>query len=365
MPHSISGFNQDKLVALGLDDRDARILRWFVNFKDSGQMVSREEDDGTYYWVLYKHVLEEFPAMRIHEPKVMGRRFKRYVQAGLLTPLLKKQGGTWTYFRPLPGLEDLQLVEEDFEGTGNSKVPYQGTIKSPARELKSPTKDIGTKDIGTSYTGTIDPREDYIVPDIQDFEVPCPGVAEGPEALGSDDYLEGKTDNSSSTIDFHSSPGSEDINQSDQGTLKSPGPEGGAVTYSSPSTSIEEIIRIIEQRKGVTLVERARDELYKCIRLDYTVDPGGQDRIHILHPNRMVRATGMYAYWLNRSGITDLLYDTSLGTFTHEQAMGDVIDKAEDAMIFRRIEAREARERAAQEAEAKREARIREVSFAD
>ena len=41
MKYTIHGFSQQKAIELGLDDRDLMILRWFVDYKDTGKMVKK------------------------------------------------------------------------------------------------------------------------------------------------------------------------------------------------------------------------------------------------------------------------------------------------------------------------------------
>ncbi|WP_161487070.1 hypothetical protein [Clostridium magnum] len=54
MKFTILGYNQAKLVELGLDVIDAALLRYFVDFKDSGTMVKETIEGELYYWLHYE-----------------------------------------------------------------------------------------------------------------------------------------------------------------------------------------------------------------------------------------------------------------------------------------------------------------------
>ena len=39
MKYTIEGFSQLEMIRIGMDAIDALILRWFIDFKDSGKMA--------------------------------------------------------------------------------------------------------------------------------------------------------------------------------------------------------------------------------------------------------------------------------------------------------------------------------------
>ena len=63
MKYTISGFSQKGMIELGLSADDLNILRWFIDFKDSGGMVKEYcvEEDCFYYWVKYDALIEALP----------------------------------------------------------------------------------------------------------------------------------------------------------------------------------------------------------------------------------------------------------------------------------------------------------------
>ncbi len=97
MKHTIMGFRQDKLVKFGLDIIDASILRYFIDFKESNGMNTREVEGHIYYWLRYDAVLREFPIFRMKKCTVQSRFFKLR-DAGMLTHLVVREKGTYSFF---------------------------------------------------------------------------------------------------------------------------------------------------------------------------------------------------------------------------------------------------------------------------
>lgn len=64
------GFSQQIAADYGLDLNDLAILRWFVDFKESGNMRSMEIDRNVYYWVLYEKIPEELFIIKLQKSAV-------------------------------------------------------------------------------------------------------------------------------------------------------------------------------------------------------------------------------------------------------------------------------------------------------
>lgn len=64
MKFTILGYNQAKLMEFGLDAVDAVLLRYFVDFKDSGTMVRETIGGELYYWLKYEGIMRELPMGR-------------------------------------------------------------------------------------------------------------------------------------------------------------------------------------------------------------------------------------------------------------------------------------------------------------
>ncbi len=97
MKHTIMGFQQKKLIELGLDIEDAAILRYFVDFMSTDLMKAEVVDGQTYYWVMYEGVIAELPMLKMKKQAVR-KRFYNLRDSGVLTHYVKKAGGTYSYF---------------------------------------------------------------------------------------------------------------------------------------------------------------------------------------------------------------------------------------------------------------------------
>ncbi len=97
MKYTIHGFNQEKLIEYELDSIDALILRYFIDFKDSGSMVSEAIEGETYYWLKYEGILKELPVLKIKKDSIY-RRLKKMCEAGVLKHRTMKRYGTYSFY---------------------------------------------------------------------------------------------------------------------------------------------------------------------------------------------------------------------------------------------------------------------------
>ena len=97
MFYTIHGFYQNAAHELGLDNDDLLLLRWFVNFKDSGNMryltINREK----YYWVNYKRLTEELPILGLKKDSIY-RKLKRMSELRVLKRKTVYDGGKFSYY---------------------------------------------------------------------------------------------------------------------------------------------------------------------------------------------------------------------------------------------------------------------------
>ena len=119
MKYTIEGFSQEKLVEFGMDVNDAIILRWFVDFKDSGKMASEIVNDDKYYWINYEELLKDLPIINMKKD-TLYRRLKKMESVNLLKHYTKKQGGTYSMYTL--GSNYCKLI--DFEGYGFKSDGY-------------------------------------------------------------------------------------------------------------------------------------------------------------------------------------------------------------------------------------------------
>lgn len=140
MKHTIMGFRQDKLIKFGLDIIDASILRYFIDFKESNGMNTREVEGHIYYWLHYDAVLREFPIFRMKKCTVQSRFFKLR-DAGMLTHLVVREKGTYSFFG----------IGENYK----ELITREGAEKENSKGIGEEAKDIGeeTKGMGKEPKG--------------------------------------------------------------------------------------------------------------------------------------------------------------------------------------------------------------------
>lgn len=138
MKYTIHGFNQEKAVELGLDNDDLLILRYFIDFKDSGAMFSTIIKDKTFYWIKYEAILEQLPILKLKKDSVY-RRLKKMCVSGILEHKTIKKNGTYSFYGV--GKEYMKLVSDSNSldnkvsdlnprGIGNKSVPYRKQIRT-------------------------------------------------------------------------------------------------------------------------------------------------------------------------------------------------------------------------------------------
>ncbi len=152
MKHTIMGFRQDKLIKFGLDIIDASILRYFIDFKESNGMNTREVEGHIYYWLRYDAVLREFPIFRMKKCTVQSRFFKLR-DVGMLTHLVVREKGTYSFFgigenyKELITREGAKGMDEKFKGMGEESKGMDEESKGCG--FKSTTNNPSTKDSST------------------------------------------------------------------------------------------------------------------------------------------------------------------------------------------------------------------------
>lgn len=135
MKYTIEGFSQEKLIEFGMDVNDAIILRWFVDFKDTGKMASEIVSDDKYYWINYEELLKDLPIMNIKKD-TLYRRLKKMESVGILKHFTKKQGGTYSMYAISSSyckLVDFEGYGFKSEGYGNKSVG--GTDLNPEQKI--------------------------------------------------------------------------------------------------------------------------------------------------------------------------------------------------------------------------------------
>jgi uncharacterized phage protein (TIGR02220 family) len=98
MKYTVFGFSQAKLIEFGLDVSDALLLRYFVDFQESGNMHEEKVNGKTYYWVNYKNIILDIPIIALKKDSIY-RRFIKMTKLGILEHATIKCKGTYSYYK--------------------------------------------------------------------------------------------------------------------------------------------------------------------------------------------------------------------------------------------------------------------------
>lgn len=164
MKYTIEGFSQEKLVEYGLDAKDAILLRWIVDFYNTGKMKIYELEGKRYFWVHYKTLIKEIPILNIKK-RALATRMQKMCDCKLLEFYLEKTTqGTYTYYRFIENALEQLLTKADSRSNDNRgavqttvRTAVQTTPKDSSLRIHQqnniPSKntdgvaDINTKDI--------------------------------------------------------------------------------------------------------------------------------------------------------------------------------------------------------------------------
>lgn len=157
MKYTIFGFKQSELVRFGLDTIDALILRYFVDFRDSGRMDREEINGGIYHWVKYDSIIEDLPILSLKKDSIY-RRLKRMTKTDIIRHETIRENGTYSYYGI--GSNFIKLIS-DFKTTP-SELNNESYGENPItlREIKPEQKinllkDPSTKDNNNIYTSVV------------------------------------------------------------------------------------------------------------------------------------------------------------------------------------------------------------------
>ena len=163
MKYTILGFQQRTLIKLGLDLKDAILLRYFIDFRDTTKMRKEIIDDEVYYWVKYKAIIEEYPILGIKQKDGIYRRLQKLVDANVLKHTTVKTNGIYSYYttdvRYLELISDSELDVSD-EKPIVSDEKSEGIGSKVGRVSDEKSEGIGSK-VGTNNPSTIYPSTIY------------------------------------------------------------------------------------------------------------------------------------------------------------------------------------------------------------
>lgn len=158
MKNTISGFNQSKLIEYGLDLKDAMLLRYFVDFRDTESMSMIIVNDKPYYWLDYKHMKKDLPILGINSHDALRRRLKKLEECGILNHYHKLEGGSYSYYclgENYPSLIKNEGKTNDFNNynppteksdPSDSKVAHLRLESRTPPTEKSEQNNLSTKD---------------------------------------------------------------------------------------------------------------------------------------------------------------------------------------------------------------------------
>lgn len=150
MKFTYMGFSQKKLVEHGLDLVDAAILRYFIDFKNTGKMVSEKYEGEIFYWVQYEKLLDANPIFKIKSKDALRRRFKKLTDAKILIHYHKQSGGSYSFYGVGENYEEL-IIDHTIKksNTCDLKVAGDTTEKPDSYYSEVGTKDSSIKDSST------------------------------------------------------------------------------------------------------------------------------------------------------------------------------------------------------------------------
>ena len=167
MKYNISGFDQSAMIELGLNADDLNILRWFIDFKDSGKMLKEYfvEENCFYYWINYNGLIEAFPYLFVNcnteetKKKKLQRLLNGNISKILKKKLIKNKKGTYTFFalNEINYQKLLRVKHESCEGEYNAgaEIPT-GTNNSGANDT------TGTNHSGAHWNESFHPKDSSI-----------------------------------------------------------------------------------------------------------------------------------------------------------------------------------------------------------
>ena len=189
----ILGFSQQGLMNLGLDNNDALLLRWFIDYQGTQKMkaIPNTEDGKVYFWVNFKKLCEDLPIITGSD-RYMARKFDKLVAAGVLAKFSSiGPMGKYSAFRIGDGDQYMSLIEsmspngEAMSVNGDMVGADSDMAKSPVSDMQSNINSLpSNNNTGDNLLG------DNVCPELSQNETPdrSPVVVRMP-LVGSNVYL--------------------------------------------------------------------------------------------------------------------------------------------------------------------------------
>lgn len=138
--------NQQAALELGLnvDIIDLAIFDFIKDFVNSKKCVRTQTDEGVFFWVSHKTIIEQLPLINITTPRGIAKRVENLINAGLLKKYSKCDELSRTLYTFGEKYDEYHFVrtpEQKFQG-GGTKV--QGIINITDNSNNSPITDSPT-----------------------------------------------------------------------------------------------------------------------------------------------------------------------------------------------------------------------------
>jgi hypothetical protein len=147
MKYTVEGLQQSVLLEMNLDSVDAIILRYIIDFYNTGKMAKINDNGKEYFWINYSVIINEIPIINIKSNDSLYRRFRKYVKCNLMEHYTKKNGGTFSCYRFIENTL-LKLISNS-EGTDEKSDGY-GLKVGQGTDEKSEQKILLLKDSSTN-----------------------------------------------------------------------------------------------------------------------------------------------------------------------------------------------------------------------
>ncbi|WP_317311044.1 hypothetical protein [Clostridium thermobutyricum] len=108
MYKKIEGFYQEDLIKSGLDIKDVHILRYMLDFMDSGILRKRIIDGKDFYWIRTDLIIEDNPILKINLKNSIRKRIKKLIDKEFLEYVNYKKGTNKTLYRRGKALEKIE-----------------------------------------------------------------------------------------------------------------------------------------------------------------------------------------------------------------------------------------------------------------
>ncbi|AWK52231.1 hypothetical protein DIC82_15040 [Clostridium beijerinckii] len=167
MKYTIEGFSQQTLIDFNLDEKDALILRYFIDFKDSGNMTIKIIDDKPFYWLKSAALLKDLPILKIKSNDVLKRRLNKLIECKVLEHEHVLKGGSYSFYavgesyHKLITTDTTQKSEEYDSKVGGGTTQKSEGYDSKVGAKNPSTKNPSTKNIISCGTGQPDSTVPY------------------------------------------------------------------------------------------------------------------------------------------------------------------------------------------------------------